>query len=673
MSIQSAMGQFKVGTRIYTGFLIVLALLGALAYVALNGFGAASDGFSGFAAISDNTARNLSLDRDFVGLRRNMLAFATSGKDDYNVHSAELEALLEKHVAESIQATKHAERLANLQRVKDLLVQYKTNRAKVVELSRKRALVEVTRHDIGVDATKKGDEILSALTAEHDIETALLASRTMTSLARTRQLADKFITSPDPKIGEQVKEEAKRFDDLGAELAKKLQNTKFSSLAKDVNDDGTKYLAAFSDISAAAIESDHLVNGVNAGIAGEIAKLFNETVVSQRQDMAATQESTAAAIAGAKSTATTMSAVAIVLGLLFAWLIASGITTPVKAMTDAMVRLAGGDKSVLIPAADNTDEIGDMAKAVQVFKDNAIKVERMTAEAEAQKKQAEIDQKKAMNTLADNFDASVKGIVNAVASAATEMQATAASMSSISEETSRQATSVAAASEQASTNVQTVSAAAEELSSSVNEISRQVTQAAKVSRNAMDQATHTNEMVQGLATAADRIGEVVKLINDIASQTNLLALNATIEAARAGDAGKGFAVVANEVKSLANQTAKATDEIGQQISAVQSATREAVEAIKAITGTISEVSEISNSIASAVEEQGAATKEIARNVDQAAEGTQDVTRNISGVTTAAEEAGQSANQVLIAAGELSHQSETLRKEVDSFITRIRAS
>ena len=274
--------------------------------------------------------------------------------------------------------------------------------------------------------------------------------------------------------------------------------------------------------------------------------------------------------------------------------------------------------------------------------------------------------------LADNFEANIKAIVETVSSSSTELQGSAQSMSSTAEETSRQATAVAAASEEASTNVQTVASAAEELSKSVEEVGRQVGQSNKIAQSAVEEAQKTNEKVQGLAEAAQKIGEVVNLINDIASQTNLLALNATIEAARAGEAGKGFAVVASEVKSLANQTAKATEEIAAQIGAIQSATADAVSAIQGIGSTIGEISEIATTITEAVQQQGSATTEIAANVNQAASGTQEVSQNISGVTQAASETGEAATQVLAAANELSQQSEMLRDQVDSFLVEIRA-
>jgi len=274
--------------------------------------------------------------------------------------------------------------------------------------------------------------------------------------------------------------------------------------------------------------------------------------------------------------------------------------------------------------------------------------------------------------MADNFESNVKTVVESVASASTEMEMSARTLSATAEEGSSQSTAVAAASEEASTNVQTVAAAAEQLAQSVEEVGRQVQQSSTIASNAVSEAQKTNEEVEGLATAAEKIGEVVGLINDIASQTNLLALNATIEAARAGDAGKGFAVVATEIKSLADQTATATEDISSQISAIQNATENAVKAIKGISGTIGELSEISSAIASAVEEQSAATREIAQSVEQAAAGTADVSQNITGVTSGAQQTGDASAQVLEAASELSKQAEALRSQVDGFLVEVRS-
>jgi methyl-accepting chemotaxis protein len=357
--------------------------------------------------------------------------------------------------------------------------------------------------------------------------------------------------------------------------------------------------------------------------------------------------------------------------LALAFVIGRGISRPVKQLAGAMSRLTAGDKSVEVPVV-GTDEVAEMAGAFSVFKASMIKAEELAAkEMEAQRQRAE--RARQIELLTDKFDMDVTVVLKAVSSATTEMQATASSMTSTAEETARQATAVANASEEASTNVATVSVATEELTASIQEISRQVQQSAAVAGRAVADADRTNVQVKGLADAAQKIGEVVGLINDIASQTNLLALNATIEAARAGEAGKGFAVVASEVKSLANQTAKATEEIGSQIGGIQQATGEAVSAIQSIAATIREINDIATAIASAVEEQGAATQEISRNVQQASAGTQEVSSNISGVSEAAAATGAAADQVNSAATELSRQSETLRGQVETFLGSIKAA
>lgn len=349
------------------------------------------------------------------------------------------------------------------------------------------------------------------------------------------------------------------------------------------------------------------------------------------------------------------------------------IALPLNRMTGSMSGLADGDLAVNIPGMDRNDEIGKMARAVLIFKDNAADKLRLEDQQAANHQRAEEEKRQAMSQLANRFELSVKEVVDGVLTSATKMQATAQQMLATAEETSGLSADVASASDQATNNVQTVAATAEELSASIAEIGRQVTQSAKITRNAVDEAESTTRTVQGLADAASKIGEVVKLINDIAGQTNLLALNATIEAARAGEAGKGFAVVAQEVKNLANQTARATEDIAAQIGSVQAETGDAVNAIEKIRTIIGEVSDISTTIASAVEEQGLSTREIARNVQQAAKGTQDVNSTIENVSKAAGETGAAADQVLGAAREMSLQAESLRGEVEKFIQDVRVA
>ena len=350
------------------------------------------------------------------------------------------------------------------------------------------------------------------------------------------------------------------------------------------------------------------------------------------------------------------------------------IARPMRALSTSMEELAGGNFAVVLPGLGRKDELGAVAGAVEKFKVVSEQKARDEAEAKIKQDQIAAQQRKAeMVRLADSFEAAVGEIVDTVSSASTELEASAKTLTATAERAQEVTTTVAAASEEASTNVQSVASATEELSSSVNEISRQVQESARMAGEAVDQARITNDRVSELSKAAARIGDVVELINTIAGQTNLLALNATIEAARAGEAGRGFAVVASEVKALAEQTAKATGEIGQQISSIQAATQESVGAIKEISGTIERLSEIASTIAAAVEEQGAATQEISRNVQQAAQGTQQVSSNITDVQRGAGETGSASSQVLSAAQSLSADSNRLKMEVGKFLDTVRAA
>jgi methyl-accepting chemotaxis protein len=350
------------------------------------------------------------------------------------------------------------------------------------------------------------------------------------------------------------------------------------------------------------------------------------------------------------------------------------IARPMRALSVSMQELADGNFGVILPGLGRKDEIGGVAQAVEAFKVKAEQQARDEAETKIKQDQIAAQQRKAdMIKLADSFEAAVGEIVETVSSASTELEASATTLTATADRAQELTTMVAAASEEASTNVQSVASATEELTSSVNEISRQVQESARMANEAVDQARRTNDRVGELSKAASRIGDVVELINTIAGQTNLLALNATIEAARAGEAGRGFAVVASEVKALAEQTAKATGEIGQQISGIQAATHESVNAIKEISGTIERLSEISSTIAAAVEEQGTATQEISRNVQQAAQGTQQVSSHITDVQQGACETGSASSQVLSAAQSLSGDSNRLKLEVGKFLNTVRAA
>lgn len=353
-------------------------------------------------------------------------------------------------------------------------------------------------------------------------------------------------------------------------------------------------------------------------------------------------------------------------------LLNAAVTRGIVAMTAAMGRLAQNDMTIDIPFSDRLDEVGEMAKAVQVFKDNAIRVSKLE-QKEAEDRQAEQRKAETMKLAVASFEDAVGEIVETVSSASTQLEASARNLNSTAARSQELTTRVSSTSQDCSSNVQSVASATEELSSSVNEISRQVQESARMANDAVNQARQTNDRVAELSKAAGRINDVVELISSIAGQTNLLALNATIEAARAGEAGRGFAVVASEVKALAEQTSKATGEIGQQITGIQEATQQSVGAIKEISSTIEKLSEISSAIAAAVEEQGAATQDISRNVQQAATGTQQVSANISEVQRGASETGTASSQVLSAAQTLASDSNRLKAEVSKFLNTVKAA
>jgi len=400
--------------------------------------------------------------------------------------------------------------------------------------------------------------------------------------------------------------------------------------------------------------------------------------------------------AGANAASTAVMAIlisliaAIAVLVVFVWAVSRQITVPLGGMTNAMKVLAGGDTSIDVPSIERRDEIGAIAHAVQVFKDNAIEKVRFETEeenartererlaaADHEREAASVAERQArsetISNLTSSFGDTVEEVLNMVDKQSSDMETSAQSMTEIAKQTLAESVTVTSAAESASASVQTVASAAEQLTASIGEISRQVTHSADISGQAVTAADKTNVTIQELATSAQSIGEVVELINDIANQTNLLALNATIEAARAGDAGKGFAVVASEVKNLASQTAQATEDISAQIGSIQGTTQEAVSAIEGISKTITEMNEIATTIAAAVEEQGAATGDISRNVQDAATGTQNVSSSIGTVKAGSEQTGEASGNLLTVSRELSERFQSLRSDVEEFLTDIKAA
>ncbi|WLB48154.1 methyl-accepting chemotaxis protein [Bradyrhizobium ottawaense] len=509
----------------------------------------------------------------------------------------------------------------------------------------------------------------SLRTAVHGIETKLKEvddPRLTSGMLTMRRHEKDFMLRRDPKYLDALKKTATEFS--GQVEASAIPPAVKADIGKKLSkyqDDFVAWAAGAQDLTAHGSAMSKEFRTIEP-VLDEIEK-----TVSQQYDAArAAEESMRASI---KLWMWVALGCSILLVGSVSFFTGRSISTALIAMVRAMTGLAKGDMSVAIPGVGRKDEIGEMAGAVEVFRSNMAEADRLRAEqAEADARRRE-QRKFDMQRLADTFEGAVGEIIETVSSAATELEASSNTLTHAAERGNSLATAVAAASEEASANVQSVSSASEELTSSVSEISRQVQESARVADVAVGQAQRTNARVAELTKAASRIGDVVELINTIAAQTNLLALNATIEAARAGEAGKGFAVVATEVKALAEQTAKATGEIGQHIGAIQSATDESVGAIKEIGDTIARMSEISSTIAAAVEEQGAATQEISRNIQHAAQGTSAVSSNIADVQRGSGETGAASAQVHSAAQSLSQESNRLKSEVARFLESVRAA
>lgn len=665
------LNRFRIQSRIYAGFGFLVALALALAVFCVLQISTVSGQVGKLVSVSDNTRRVLEVERQLQTLGGEARAYKDTAEDaTIKAFGADLE-WADDLLTEAAKATLSQDRLTVYNGSKAALADIQANFDRLAQLTTKVKADRAKLFSGGDELTAATSHLVDLARKANDPATVAAASNLEASVLLVRVANWRFLATLDPKGPATFKDK----DDNALKAIADMQLHPQAGLVDAIAPVSTalaNYGKSFEDVSSSLLQIDELFGKSLGPKIRDIAKQLEVARTSLAKDANAAKDTTDDLLTSTSRLQQILAGLALLFGTAVAFIIGRSIARPVAEITGVMRKLAEGDKSVEIPARNGKDEIGEMVAAVQVFKDNMNEAERLRAEQEAEQRR-QLDRAERIEKTVKGFETMIADVVGTVSSAATELEVTAQSMSASSGEASRQSTTVAAASEEASQNVQVVAAATEELSASVREIAQQVNGSTRMIGDAVAQANRTNEQVQALSLAAEKIGDVVKLISDIASQTNLLALNATIEAARAGDAGKGFAVVASEVKSLANQTARATDEIGAQIKAMQEATQGSVSAIRSIAETIGKVNETSAAIASAVEEQGSATQEIARNVQQAAAGTTEVSANISGVDQAAQETGAAATQVLSSAGELSRNAEHLKQQVDNFLVEMRAA
>ena len=644
---------------------MAIALIGLLSLVAFGAIyliGRASQDVSRTAAMNARAIADLNhkLANDMLDARRAEKDFQLRRDLAYAKRHAEISAEIGRELAELRSVTRAGGFTALADRVDAVAKGFENYDREFTAVEQAEVRLGLNEA-LGLSGSLRG--------AVHDIEAKLkdLDDPRLTSgMLMMRRHEKDFMLRRDVKyVGELTK--------TAAEFAKAVASADFAPAVKaDIAQKLAKYQSDFGAWAEGAQDTARhgaAMSKAYAEIEPVITEIGKDVAERYRAAQAAETETGAAVRQWMLITL----GLALVIVSAVSFLIGRGISGAISAMVNAMTRLAKGDAAVNVPGVGRRDEIGEMAGAVEVFKTNMVEAERMRGEQTAIEQRQRAQRKDDMNRLAAGFEAAVGEIIETVSSASTELEASASTLTSSAERGQSLATRVASASEQAAASVQSVASATEELSVSVTEIGRQVQESARIASEAVGQARRTNERVSELSKAANRIGDVVELINTIAGQTNLLALNATIEAARAGEAGRGFAVVASEVKALAEQTAKATGEIGQQISGIQAATEESVGVIKEISHTIERLSDISSTIAAAVEQQGAATQDISRNVQHTAQGTRSVSANITDVQRGASETGSASAQVLSAAQSLSQESNRLKLEVGKFLETVRAA
>ena len=693
----------SVTGKMGAGFGALVLVLLALAVITVVKFGGIATANKSASAMSASASKVLRAEVRALSAESKIKSYVITPTEQLAQEARTSIGSASKLVANLVDENEHDGAEKQLVHVAALVTTFSEKFESIVKLQSEISSAENARlHKFGPKITESLRQISQTASQQGSMREAYATALTLEAVLATRIAVVKYLTEGSEVAAKNAAESLLELEDTINSVYGIVTTDAMMALADQAILDLTEYQSAFADIRKARTARDGYVSELLTKTGPELEQSLSRLADLYEQN----QGSAVAASHDMISAGQVQVGIAALLGLLVA--VGASVVSlrligqPIRQIAAAMLKLADGDKTVTVSGAERKDEIGEMVRAVTIFKENAVQMEQLQRgqeeererasqerqalrdrdreaelaqqEREAnERKRAEADKKAAMEELATSFESSVKQIVDTVANAAKQIEHGASVAVEAVQSSANTTAEVAAAAEQASMNVSTVASATEEMSQSIEEVAGRVVESSQIADRAVNRAARTDEIVTGLSSDAQRIGEVVELIQSIAEQTNLLALNATIEAARAGDAGKGFAVVASEVKNLAGQTAKATEEIASQINSIQTVTKEAVEAISDIRNVIMEMNEISSIVAAAVEEQSATTVEISRNTQQAATGTQEVAQNILAIRQSADASGSAAQESLQSAGELSRQAEILRGEVDKFVQRIRAA
>ena len=671
-SISSKLPTLRFRGKIMLGFAVVLAISAASMGIAYLGFERVSAGVASYRNSVSEADRARNIDRELISYRSLAQYYVATGKEQDGKAALAAEASLKDAIDQSMKGTTDPARLDQVTRLAREFTTFTKIFADIMKVKSESASVAQNQLTRGGTSLRYKLDDLASTAAEAELAAIELGAKQVSAQYQSAAaLVNTFVVNSDKAVAAgavaRLRFVENSLNAISSTDEKITQNLKdISALLEEYRQALSKLIDNSKSIDDLTVEMSESAAAIMQG-----AGAMKADLVSDQQRL----ESESDAIVGETERLVVMLAAGgFLLGGVLALLLGKGISRPMTAMCKAMRELAGGNFEVVLPGLGRRDELGEMAGAVEEFKLQAIaKAERDAAAQEAQSRASSAARRTELIRFADDFEAAVGAIVSNVSASAVQLESAAGTLTRTAEATQGLSSQVAGASEQASSNMQSVAAATEELSMSVDEIGRRVRESNKIAEAAVIQAEQTDGRIGKLSRAAQQIGDVVKLITAIAEQTNLLALNATIEAARAGDAGRGFAVVASEVKSLASQTAKATDEISSHILGMQGATQESVAAIKEIGGTIAQMSTIASTIASAVEQQSSATQEIARSVQNVAHGTQEAAANIMQVNRGATETGSASEEVLNSAKILSTDSTRLREELDRFMANIRAA